>query len=189
MTIDKNLPTIQNLKQKMDGAIASLKHLFGGLRTGRASAALLDAVKVDAYGSLMPINQVATVSVPEPRMIVVQVWDKELVAATEKAILNENLGINPNTEGQMVRLPIPDLSEERRKELVKKASEHAEHTKISIRNIRRAAIDVFKKQEKDKEISEDDMRGYTNEIQKITDQYIKDVDNLLQNKTNDIMKV
>ncbi len=180
---------LNDVSKKMDGAISSLKHLFSGLRTGRASVALLDSVKVEVYGSVLPINQVATITVPESRMIVVQVWDKGLVSAVEKAIIDENLGITPSKEGQNIRLQIPDLTEDRRKELVKKASEYTEQTKVSIRNIRRNANDSIKKHEKNKELSEDDARSYMDDVQQITDKYIKNSDDLLKKKNDDIMKI
>ncbi|WPX96253.1 ribosome recycling factor [Candidatus Bandiella euplotis] len=187
--MDRDSEILQELKKKMEGAVSSLKHLFGGLRTGRASAALLDSVKVEAYGSSMPIGQVGSVSVSDAKMIVVQVWDKGLVPAVEKAIMNSGLGLTPNTDGQLVRLPIPDLTQDRRKELVKKANEYSEQAKVSIRNIRRNGIDSYKKQEKEKLISEDELKAYIEEVQKITDSYIEKVDAGLEAKSRDILSI
>lgn len=173
----------------METAIASLKHSLNGLRTGRASASLLDPIKVNAYGSEMPLNQVGTVNVPEPRLITVQVWDVGLSNAVVKAIQESGLGLNPIGEGQVIRVPIPDLSEERRKDLSKKAHEYAENSKIGIRNIRRDGNDHFKKLEKDKAMSEDQSRDACDEIQKITDEYIKKVDATVEEKVKEIMQV
>jgi len=180
---------LNNLKEKMEGAISSLSNSLSGLRTGRASTALLDPIKVEAYGSEMPINQVGSVSAPDAKTLLVQVWDKELVQSAEKAILNSGLGLTPNSEGQVIRLHIPNLSEERRKELVKKANEYTEQAKISVRNIRRGGIDAFKKQEKDKLISEDELKNYSQEIQKITDAFIAKIDGILSKKSKDIMSI
>jgi ribosome recycling factor len=180
---------ISDLKKRMDGALGSLRHSLNGLRTGRASISLLDPIKVEIYGSLMPLNQVATVSVPEPRLIVVQVWDKEAIKPVEKAIANAGLGLNPIGEGNVVRVPIPDLSEERRKELVKKAHEYCEQAKIAIRNVRRDGMEDIKKLEKDKHISEDDMKHHTDEIQKITDDHAKKIDEATQAKSKEIMNI
>ncbi len=180
---------LNNLKEKMEGAISSLSNSLSGLRTGRASTALLDPIKVEAYGSKMPINQVGSVSAPDAKTLLVQVWDKELVQSAEKAILNSGLGLTPNSEGQVIRLHIPNLSEERRKELVKKANEYTEQAKISVRNIRRGGIDAFKKQEKDKLISEDELKNYSQEIQKITDEFIAKIDGILSKKSKDIMSI
>ena len=173
----------------MEGSISSLSNSLSGLRTGRASTALLDPIKVEAYGSDMPMNQVASVSAPDAKTLLIQVWDKELVQSVEKAILNSGLGLTPNSEGQVIRLHIPNLSEERRKELVKKASEYGEQAKISIRNIRRGGIDVFKKQEKDKLISEDELKNYSQEVQKITDEFIAKIDEIISKKSKDIMSI
>ncbi len=166
-----------------------MSNSLSGLRTGRASTALLDPIKVEAYGSEMPINQVGSVSAPDAKTLLVQVWDKELVQSAEKAILNSGLGLTPNSEGQVIRLHIPNLSEERRKELVKKANEYTEQAKISVRNIRRGGIDAFKKQEKDKLISEDELKNYSQEIQKITDEFIAKIDGILSKKSKDIMSI
>lgn len=181
--------TIQQYKAKMAQTTESLTREFAGLRTGRASANLLDPVKVDAYGSLMPLSQVGTVSVPEPRMIVVQVWDSGLVIPVEKAIREAGLGLNPSSDRGLVRVPIPDLNEERRKELVKVASKYAEQARISIRNIRREGLEMIKKAEKDKQCSQDDSRRYSGDMQKITDDHIQKIDQALQQKEKDIMTV
>lgn len=177
------------LQKRMDGALASLQHEFGGLRTGRASTNLLDTIQVEAYGAMMPMNQVGTVSAPEPRMLIVQVWDKSMVKAVEKAIANANLGVNPVADGQLVRVPIPALSEDRRKELTKLASKFAENAKVAIRNVRRDGMDELKAKEKAKQISEDAMHGESEKIQKLTDDYVKKVDDSLAAKEKDIMSV
>lgn len=180
---------INELKRRMDGALKTLQHDFAGLRTGRASASMLDPIMVDAYGSMMPLNQVANVNAPEPRMLTVQVWDKSMVKAVEKAIRESDLGLNPAADGQSIRVPVPELSQERRKELSKVAGKYAENTKIAIRNVRRDGMDEIKKQEKKGDISEDDQRRMSDEIQKITDQFIQKVDELLATKEKDIMSV
>jgi ribosome recycling factor len=180
---------INEIKRRMQGALQALKTELSGLRTGRASAHLLDPVQVDAYGAHMPIVQVATVSVPEPRMISVSVWDKSLVHAVEKAITNANLGLNPQTEGQTIRLRIPELNEERRKELVKVAHKYTEAARVAVRHVRRDALDIIKKQEKDHKISEDDHERLSAEIQKVTDQMIHDVDHTLSTKEKEILTV
>lgn len=180
---------IDDIKKRMDGAIAALKHSLNGLRTGRASAALLDPIKVEVYGSYMPINQAATINVPEAKMITVQVWDRSQVSAIEKAIRDSGLGLNPMAEGNLIRVPLPDLSEQRRKELCKKSHEYAEQAKIAIRNIRRDGMDSFKTMEKNKEMSEDDARSRSDEVQKITDEFIKKVDTTTAEKEKEIMTV
>jgi len=177
------------LKRKMQNTLAVLKQEFSGLRTGRASANLLDPVHVDAYGASMPLAQVATVSVPEPRLLSVSVWDRSLVHAVEKAITAANLGLNPQTEGQTIRLRIPELNEERRKELVKVAHKYAEAARVAIRHVRREGLDVIKKLEKDHAISKDDHERMADEIQKITDQMIHDVDHMLAGKEKEILTV
>jgi ribosome recycling factor len=182
-------PILEDLKTRMEATIASLKHNLNGLRTGRASASLLDPIKVEAYGNSMPINQVGTVSVPEAKMLVVQVWDKSMVSHVEKAIRDSGLGLNPMSDGNLVRVPMPDLSEQRRKELCKKAAEYGENSKIAIRNIRRDGMDAFKKLEKDKQISEDESRTRSEEVQKITDEYVKKVDQTVTDKEKEIMVV
>jgi ribosome recycling factor len=180
---------ISDLKRRMQGAQQVLKQELGGLRTGRASAHLLDPVHVDAYGQSMPLNQLATVSVPQPRMISVQVWDRSMVHAVEKAILAANLGLNPTTEGQVLHLRIPELNEERRRELVKIAHKYAETAKIAVRHVRRDGMEVLKKLEKDHKISEDEHKRLDNEVQKATDQAISEIDHSLASKEKEIMTV
>jgi ribosome recycling factor len=180
---------LKDLKRRMDGAIDALHKDFGSLRTGRASASLLDSVQVEAYGSPTPINQVATVSVPEPRMISVQVWDKTMVPAVDKAIRNSPLGVNPVVEGTLLRIPIPPLNEERRAELAKAASSYAEHARVAIRNIRRDGMDTLKTMEKDGEISEDELKSQSDSVQKLTDDYVGKVDSSLKSKQDEIMQV
>ena len=182
-------PVISRYKDRMDKAVAALKDEFGSLRTGRASAGLLDQVHVDAYGSSMPLNQVGAVSVPEARMITVSVWDRGLVVSTEKAIRNAGLGLNPVVDGQTLRIPIPPLTEERRKELVKVAGKYAEQQRIAVRNIRRDANDDLKKAEKDGAINQDEHKRLETEVQKITDEAIKRVDEALKTKEQEIMQV
>lgn len=180
---------INDLKRRMQGTLGVLKQELAGLRTGRASANLLEPVQVDAYGTHMPLSQVATVSVPEPRLLSVQVWDRSMVHAVEKAITASNLGLNPQTEGQVIRLRIPELNEERRKELVKVAHKYAEAARVAVRHVRRDGIDVIKKLEKDHEISKDDHERYSTEIQKATDQMIQEVDQMLAHKEKEILTV
>ncbi len=180
---------INELKRRMQGATQSLKHELGGLRTGRASASMLEPVQVEAYGSHMPLNQIATISVPEPRMLSVQVWDKSMVKAVEKAIVDSNLGLSPATEGQVLRLRIPELNEERRKELVKVAHKYAEAAKVAVRHVRRDGMDTIKKLEKNHEISEDDQKRMDNDVQKATDAMISEIDQLLAGKEKEILTV
>jgi ribosome recycling factor len=180
---------INEIKRRMQGASSVLKTELSGLRTGRASAHLLDPVMVEAYGAQMPINQVATVSVPEPRMISVNVWDRSLVHATEKAIVNSNLGLSPATEGQTIRLRIPELNEDRRKELVKIAHKYAETARVAVRHVRRDAMDVIKKLEKDHKISKDDHDRFSGDIQKATDTGIAEIDHMLSTKEKEILTV
>jgi ribosome recycling factor len=180
---------INELKRRMQGATQSLKHELGGLRTGRASASMLEPVQVEAYGSHMPLNQVATVSVPEPRLLSVQVWDKSMVKAVEKAIVDSNLGLSPATEGQVLRLRIPELNEERRKELVKVAHKYAEAAKVAVRHVRRDGMDTIKKLEKNHEISEDDQKRMDNDVQKATDAMISEIDQMLAGKEKEILTV
>jgi ribosome recycling factor len=180
---------INEIKRRMQGASAVLKTELSGLRTGRASAHLLDPVMVDAYGSHMPLNQVGSVTVPEPRLISVNVWDRALVHAVEKAIVNSNLGLSPATEGQVIRLRIPELNEERRKELVKVAHKYAETARVAVRHVRRDAMDVIKKLEKDHQISKDDHERFSAEIQKATDAGIADIDQMLAAKEKEILTV
>lgn len=173
----------------MDGALEALRKEFQGLRTGRASISLLEPLSVDAYGSRMPINQVGTLGVPEPRMITVQVWDKGVVSAVEKAIRESNLGLNPSRDGQLIRVPIPELSEERRRELSKVAGRYAEQARVAIRNVRRDGMEMLKRMEKDGEISQDEQRVWHDEIQAVTDKHISAVDELLATKEQEIMQV
>jgi ribosome recycling factor len=180
---------MNDLKRRMQGATAALKTELAGLRTGRASPNLLDPINVDAYGAHMPLNQVATVSVPEPRMISVNVWDKSLVHAVEKAIVNANLGLSPATEGQTLRLRIPELNEERRKELVKVAHKYAEAARHAARHVRRDGLDVIKKLEKDHKIGKDDHDRFSADIQKATDQTISEIDHMLSAKEKEILTV
>jgi ribosome recycling factor len=175
--------------RRMDGSIEALRKEFAGLRTGRASAHLLDQVTVNAYGSNMPLNQVGNVNVPEPRMITVQVWDRGLVSAVEKAIRDSGLGLNPASDGQLVRVPIPELSQERRTELAKIAHKYAEQARIAVRNVRRDAMDQLKKQEKDGDISQDEHRGLSEQVQKLTDEHIKRIDESLAGKEKEILQV
>ncbi len=179
----------KDLRRRMDGAFEVLRKEFGGLRTGRASASLLDPVHVEAYGADMPLAQCATVSVPEARMIAVQVWDRSMVKAVEKAIRDAGLGLNPQTDGQTVRVPIPDLNEERRKELVKVAAKYAEAARVAIRNVRRDGIDSLKRLEKDGELSQDELRKLQQEVQTLTDDFIKKVDELTAAKDREILQV
>ena len=176
-----------DVERRMQGAVESLKGDLSGLRTGRANTALLDPVQVEVYGSMMPLNQVATVNTPEPRMLLVQVWDKANVTAVEKGIAHSNLGLNPMTDGQTIRLPLPDLTEERRRELAKLAGKYAENAKIAIRNVRRDANEALKEDEKKKEISEDDRKRMEDEVQKMTDKYVAEVDTAAENKEKEIM--
>jgi ribosome recycling factor len=180
---------INELKRRMHGATSVLKTELSGLRTGRASASLLEPVHVEAYGSQMPLNQVATVSVPEPRMLTVNVWDKSLVHAVEKAIINSNLGLSPATEGQVLRLRIPELNEDRRKELVKVAHKYAETARVAVRHVRRDGLDVLKKLEKDHKISKDDHDRASAEVQKATDVVIAEIDQMLGAKEKEILTV
>ena len=174
------------VKKRMDGAVEVLVKDYAGLRTGRASASLLDPVTVEVYGSRMPINQVGTVNVPEPRLVVVQVWDATAVKSVEKAIREAGLGLNPQPDGTTIRIPIPDLSEERRKELQKVAGKYAEAARVSVRNVRRDAMDSIKKQDK---VSEDEQKRQSDETQKLTDDAIKKIDTMLADKEKDVMKV
>jgi ribosome recycling factor len=180
---------LADIKRRMQASIQSLRHELGGLRTGRASASLLEPINVDAYGSHMPLAQVATISVPEPRMLSVQVWDRGMVSAVEKAIRDSNLGLNPSTEGQTLRIRIPELNEQRRKELVKVAHKYTEDARVAVRHIRRDGLDTLKKMLKDKAISEDDEKRHEAEVQKATDQAIIEVDQVLAGKEKEIMQV
>ena len=176
-----------DVERRMKGAVEALKSDLQGLRTGRANTTLLDPVQVEVYGSMMPLQQVATVSAPEPRMLSVQVWDKSILHAVEKAIAYANLGLNPIIDGQTLRLPIPDLTQERRKELAKLAGQYAEKAKIAIRNVRRDAMESLKTDEKKKEISEDDRKRSEEQVQKLTDQYVKETDEAAAKKEQEIL--
>ena len=180
---------LNEFSRRMDGALEALHKEFTGLRTGRASAHLLDQIKVMAYGSTMPLNQVGTVNVPEPRMITVQVWDRSQVREVEKAIRDAGLGLNPASDGQLVRVPIPELSQERRTELTKIAHKYAEQARVAVRNVRRDGMEFLKKQEKDGKISEDEHRKLHDEVQKLTDGHVKKVDDTLAAKEKEIMQV
>lgn len=178
-----------DLKKRMEGALATFQEELKGLRTGRASASLLDNVQVEAYGGMMPLNQLASVSVADARLLTVNVWDRAMAPAVEKAIRIAGLGLNPAGEGQIIRVPTPDLTQERRKELVKIAQKYAEQQRVAIRNIRRDGMDDLKKLEKDGGISEDEIKGKGEEVQKLTDGYIKKVDELLTAKEKDILQI
>ena len=180
---------IDDLQRRMEGAISPLTKDFQGLRTGRANTQLLDSILVEVYGATMPVNQVATVSVPEPRMLSVQVWDKDNVKLVEKAIRESELGLNPQLDGQLLRIPLPDLSEDRRIELSKVAAKYAENAKIAVRNVRRDGMDKLKKMEKDGNLSQDDKHLYDEEIQSLTDQSVVQIDELLSKKEEEIMQV
>jgi len=178
-----------DLERRMEGALTSLKGDLAGLRTGRASANILDPITVEAYGQQMPMNQVGTVSVPEPRMIAIQVWDKGMVGAVEKAIRESNLGLNPVTDGSNLRIPMPEMNEERRKEVVKIAHQYAEQTRVAIRHVRRDGMDAIKKVQKDGDIGEDDARTLSDKVQKATDDKIAEVDVIIAAKEQEIMQV
>jgi ribosome recycling factor len=180
---------LKDLGRRMDGALDVLRKEFGGLRTGRASASLLEPIMVTAYGGTMPINQLANVSVPEPRMITVQVWDRAVVKAVDKAIRESGLGLNPQTEGQVMRVPIPDLNEERRRELTRVTAKYAEQARVSVRNVRRDGIEALRRHEKDGEITQDEQRKLQQEIQHLTDGAIGRIDEALEQKDKEIMQV
>jgi ribosome recycling factor len=180
---------LKDIQRRMDGALEALRKEFGGLRTGRASASLLEPVTVDAYGSTVPLNQIANINVPEARLITVNVWDRGMVKAVDKAIREAGLGLNPQTEGQTIRVPIPDLNEERRRELTKVAAKYAEATRISVRNVRRDGIETLRKQEKDGDISQDEQQKLEREIQHLTDDHIRRVDEALAQKDKEILQV
>src|SRR6202012_3616028 len=177
------------MNRRMAGAVGTVKTELAGLRTGRASAALLDPVRGDAYGNVSPINQVGTISTPEPRMITVQVWDKGLVKAVDKAIRDAGLGLNPQSDGQLLRIPLPELNQERRKELSKLASKYAEAARVAVRNVRRDGMELLKKLEKDHKIGQDEHHTKGDELQKLTDANIKDIDAALHTKEQEIMQV
>jgi ribosome recycling factor len=180
---------INDLEKRMHGAVEVLRREFAGLRTGRASASLLEPVTVPAYGGEVPLNQVGTVSVPESRMISVQVWDRSLVKAAEKAIRNANLGLNPASDGTLIRVPIPELSEERRVELAKIAARYAEEARVAVRNVRRDGMERLKRAEKDGEMSQDEHRTWSERVQQLTDQQIKQINDMLAVKETEIRTV
>jgi ribosome recycling factor len=179
----------EDMKRRMKGAVATLKSEFAGLRTGRASAALLDPVMVEAYGNPTPVNQVGTISTPEPRLLTVQVWDKGNVKAVDKAIRDAGLGLNPQIDGQLLRIPIPELNEERRRELAKLAGKYAEQARVAVRNVRRDGMDHLKRLEKEHAIGEDEHRTLADDLQKMTDEHVREIDAALQAKEAEIMHV
>ncbi|MEC8518921.1 MAG: ribosome recycling factor [Pseudomonadota bacterium] len=180
---------MDDLQRRMEGALNTLKSDFGGLRTGRASTTLLEPIMVEAYGQQMPMSQVGTISAPEPRLLSVQVWDKGQVSFVEKAIREAGLGLNPMVDGQMVRVPLPELNEERREELVKIAGKYTEQCRVAVRNVRRDGMDQLKKGEKDGEISQDEQKSLSDDVQKLTDDYVKKIDEALSQKEAEIRQV
>lgn len=180
---------LDDIERRMAGAVEALKREFQGLRTGRASTALLEPLTVDAYGSTMPISQVSTIGAPEPRMLTVNVWDKSMANAVEKAIRESDLGLNPMKDGQLIRIPIPELSGERRQELSKVAAKYAEGAKVAVRNVRKDGMDSLKKAEKDGDISEDDQKLYAGEVQELTDKYVSQIDEAAKQKETEILQV
>ena len=182
-------PDLADLKKRMDSALEVLRKELQGLRTGRASASLLEPIVVEAYGSEMPLTQVGTVNVPEPRMLTVQVWDRGLVRAVEKAIRSSSLGLNPAVDGQLIRVPLPELTQERRNELVKVAHKYAEQARVAVRNVRRDGMDQLKRFEKDGDISQDEHKHWSDEVQKLTDKHVEAVNQLLEQKEKDILQV
>lgn len=182
-------PDLRDITRRMDGAIEALHKEFAGLRTGRASAGLLEPIQVEAYGSNMPLNQVGSISVPEPRMVTVQVWDRGMVGAVERAIRESGLGLNPASDGQLVRVPIPALSEERRVELTKIAGKYGEQARVAVRNVRRDGMEMLKKMEKDHEISKDEHHHWSEQMQQLTDKHIKKIDEALAQKEEEILQV
>ncbi len=180
---------IDDFGKRMDGALEALRKEFAGLRTGRASVSMLDPVTVEVYGSMMPLNQVGTVNVPEPRLLTVQVWDKSSVKAVEKAIRESGLGLNPQPDGQLIRVPIPELNQERRAEITKIAGKYAEAARVAVRNVRRDAMDALKKGEKDGDLTEDEHKNWSEKVQKLTDEHIKKMDELLHGKEKEVMQV
>ena len=189
MSLTSFSDTLKDITRRMEGALEVLHKEFGGLRTGRASASLLEPLMIEAYGSQMPINQVGTIGIPEPRMLTVQVWDKTMVKSVEKAVMESGLGLNPMSEGQLVRIPIPALTEERRLELSKVAAKYAEEARIAVRNVRRHAMDELKRREKDGSITEDELHDYSQEVQDLTDSYVNKIDESLSHKEKDILQV
>jgi len=184
-----NAIDLKDLERRMEGAVASLKNDLAGLRTGRASISLLDPVTVEAYGQSMPLNQLGTVTVPEARTVAVQVWDKSMVGAVEKAIRESDLGLNPITDGMNLRIPLPELNEERRRELVKVAHQYAEHSRVAVRHVRRDGMDGLKQAEKDSSIGQDEARSMSDKVQKATDDKISEIDEVLTTKEKEIMQV
>jgi len=180
---------LKDLRRRMDGALEVLRKEFGGLRTGRASASLLEPIMVNAYGNTVPLNQVASINVPEPRMITVQVWDRGVVKAVDKAIRESGLDLNPQTEGQTIRVPIPDLNEERRRNLTRVAAKYAEDARVSVRNVRRDGIETLRRLEKESELSQDEHRKQQREVQHLTDEYISRIDEALTQKDGEILQV
>jgi ribosome recycling factor len=185
--MDKELK--KRAKEKMEKSLEVLKKDFASIRTGRASISLLDGISVDYYGTQTPLNQVATLSVPEPRLITIQPWDQSMIAVIEKAIMQSDLGLNPSNDGKIIRIAIPELTEERRKQLVKVVRKRAEEARVAVRNIRREINDELKKKEKEKEITEDDLKRSLDEVQELTDEFIKDIDRILKKKEEEIMEV
>jgi len=183
------MPSLQKARQRMEGAIEALRREFAGVRTGKASPGLLDTVKVDAYGSLLPLNQVGTVAAPEARMLTVQPWDKSLLKAIEKALRESDLGLNPSNDGSIIRIPIPPLTEERRREFVKMLHKLTEEARVAVRNVRRDTNDEIKHRQKDEGLSEDDIRREQGEVQKLTDQFIARIEELMKHKEAEIMEV
>lgn len=181
--------TIDDFGKRMDGALEALRKEFAGLRTGRASSGMLDPIMVEVYGSMMPLNQVGTVNVPEPRMLTVQVWDKGSVKAVEKAIREAGLGLNPQPDGQLIRVPIPELNQERRAEITKIAGKYSEGARVAVRNVRRDAMDALKKGEKDGDLTEDEHKSWSEKVQKLTDDHIKKIDELLLGKEKEVMQI
>ena len=179
----------EDLNRRMNGSVAALKAEFAGLRTGRANTALLDPVHVEAYGNSMPISQLGTVGAPEPRLLTVQVWDRSMVKAVDKAIRDAGLGLNPQLDGQLLRIPLPELNEERRKELVKLAHKYGESARIAVRNVRRDGMEILKKLEKDHKISQDEQHKLGEDLQKLTDAHIRDIDQAMHSKEQEIMQV
>jgi len=180
---------LKETNRKMESSIEVLHKELAGIRAGRAHPNLLEPVRVESYGTVMPLSQVASVSAPEPRLLVIQVWDKTMVKPIEKALVEANMGLNPQPDGQMIRIPLPVLTEDRRKELTKLASKYTEESKISVRNVRRDGMEMLKKLEKNKEISEDELHNLSDEVQKITDNHVKKLDAMLDEKQKDIMSV
>jgi ribosome recycling factor len=183
------MPSLQHSRQRMDGAIEALRREFAGVRTGKASPALLDSIRVEAYGSMVPLNQVGTVSAPEPRMLTVQPWDKSVIRDVERALRESDLGLNPSNDGNLIRIPIPPLTEERRREYVRLLHKIAEEGRVAVRHIRKDSNDEIKHRQKDEHLSEDDVRREQGEVQKLTDEYIARIDELLKHKEAEVMEV